>query len=234
MARLLIVGVYLADKPNTIKHIYHQFEVTSQHHVEQRWVAINAAKAESATIPETYLVLDNPLPKFTILNQLTLDALDFDWVIIADDDIELDDSFLDNYITLCERYDFALSQPSRTSDSYMDHSFVEAMPGLLARRTRFVEIGPLVCIRRDAMDLILPFDSDVGMGWGLDFIWPLLIEGANLKMGIIDASPIAHRIRPPVSMYNRTTAIKQMSVLLAKKKYLLAKEAFTILEVYRS
>lgn len=232
MAKVLIVGVYLADKPNTIKHIYDQFEASSRHQVEQRWVAINAANSESVIIPNTYLVLDSPLPKFTIINQLTLDAMDFDWIIIADDDIEMDDGFLDNYIALCEQFDFALSQPSRTSDSYIDHSFVEQMPGIDARRTRFVEIGPLVCVRRDAMALLMPFDSDVGMGWGLDFIWPLLIEGANLRMGIVDAIPIAHRLRPPVSVYSRANANKQMSLLLSKKKYLLTREAFKILEVY--
>jgi len=133
---------------------------------------------------------------------------------------------------MAQRFDFALCQPARTHDSYVDHCFVARLSGLLARQTRFVEIGPLVCVRSDAAPLLLPFNENCGMGWGLDFVWPVIMENAGLRMGIIDAVPVAHRIRKPTANYMYEDAHREMVRTLATNKHLKYQEAFQIVESF--
>lgn len=232
MANILVVGVYLADKVNTAAHLIEELGASKQHSVVQQWAALALEDYKRSNLPSTLLVITERTPKFKILNQLTKNANDFDWLIICDDDVEIQEGFLDAFIGLTEKYDFALSQPSRTTDSYTDHSIVQVIPGIQARRTRFVEIGPIVAIRRDAMPLLLPFPDDINMGWGLDFIWPHLLELNHLRLGIVDASPVAHRLRPPATFYDGNVAHQEMSWNLANYAHLSFDEACTILEAY--
>lgn len=183
-------------------------------------------------LPGTVAVFVDRLPKFGIIDSLSADAWRFDWLIIVDDDVELPNGFLDRFLGLAERHDFAVCQPARSLESHIDHGIVMQMPGLVARQTRFVEIGPLVAIRRDAMSLLLPFGAEAGMGWGLDFVWPVRLESAGLRMGIVDATPVAHRMRRPLSGYDHGPADRAMSERLAACPHLAPERAFTVVEAY--
>jgi hypothetical protein len=149
-----------------------------------------------------------------------------------DDDIILPANFVDRYLELIVRYDFAFAQPARSHDSFIDHPFVEQLDGLLARWTRFVEIGPLFSIHRRAFPLIFPFDESSPMGWGYDFCWPEIIATASLKMGIVDAVPVAHSLRKPVLYYQYEKARKEMDEILTHRPHLSPDEAFFIIESY--
>lgn len=235
MASVLVVGVYLADRTNLADQIARELTRSRTHSVTQRWTALWTAGEQTArqiAVPHTVSSVSAPAPKFSLLNRMLEDADDFDWIIVADDDVELPDGWLDRYIDVANRYDLALSQPARTRDSYIDHHIVAQAPGLLARRTRFVEIGPVVCLRRDAIPHIIPFEDDVEMGWGLDFIWPVRIEAAGLRMGIIDACPVAHTLRAPVKYYDRTDTERRMQRLLSAVEHLSPAHAFTVLDAY--
>jgi len=231
MANILVVGVYLADRENSAAHIMNEFASARINRVEQRWIAISHSGAKSHLLPHTTHVVQKAAPKFRLLDELVEDIADFDFVLLADDDIEVGADFLDNFIVASQRMDLALSQPARTADSYIDHYFVMQMPGIKGRTTRFVEIGPLVSVRSDAYSVIFPF-GEVGMGWGLDFIWPQLIEQSGLRMGIVDAVPVAHRLRKPVSHYVHSEADQGMQNLLRNRPHLLPAEAFTVREIY--
>ncbi|WP_246396325.1 hypothetical protein [Gluconacetobacter tumulisoli] len=180
----------------------------------------------------TSMVISTPEPKFPLLDRLLADAQDFDWIIISDDDIEFEEGAIDRLLCLAKSCDFALCQPARTLDSFTDHPLVQVLPGLTARRTRFVEIGPFICIRRDAAELLLPFGEQCRMGWGLDFVWPVVMEKFGLRMGIIDGVTMAHRIRRPAEHYSHAAAHLDMYRMLATRPYLTQEEAFTILEIY--
>lgn len=232
MARILASGVYLADRQNSAPHLLYEFSRSASHQVVQRWAALSIGGQGRSDLPLTELVVTEPTPKFILLDRLTEDAQDFDWLVLCDDDVEVGPDFIDRLIDHAQRYDFALSQPARTADSYTDHPIVQVMPGLIARRTRFVEIGPVICVRRDAIPLLLPFGGACGMGWGLDFVWPTRLERAGLRLGIIDAAPVAHRIRRPAANYERARAERDMRQVLAAEAHLSAAEAFTILEIY--
>ena len=232
MSSVLVAGIYLADRPHVGGHIVHELASSRAHAVTQRWTALAPGGEGAFDLPGTVMVEVDPAPKFTLIDAITRDAGAFDWVLIIDDDVELPAEFLDRFIDLAERLDFALCQPARTEDSYIDHGIVMRMPGLAARRTRFVEIGPVVAIRRDAMPLLMPFGAECGMGWGLDFVWPGIIEQAGLRMGIIDATPVAHRMRKPVAGYDHGDAAQEMFRRLAAHPHLSRDDAFTIIECH--
>jgi hypothetical protein len=215
--KVLCAGVYLAHRENTANHISSVFSRSHRVDLVQRWIALTGGHEGKIDIPGTVAVVSEPTPKFALINRLLTDLASFDWVILCDDDIEIADGFVDELIAMAHRFDFALCQPARTHDSYVDHHFVTRLSGLLARQTSFVEIGPIVCIRRDAVPLLLPFDHNCGMGWGL---------------GIVDAVPVAHRIRKPTANYAHADASREMSCLLAGKRHLTYHQAFQIVEAY--
>ena len=144
--RVLVVGVYLATQPNNIEHIVDQLSLSRHWQVEQRWAAIGGEASSQKVRDVTRLVLEGGLPRFALLNRLLADeALEgYDFILVSDDDIVLPACFLDNYLDLVLKHDFALAQPARTRRSYISHHFTVQMPGLVARRTRFVEIGPFL------------------------------------------------------------------------------------------
>lgn len=232
--RVLVAGIYLADKENLALHITRELEDSSKWKVEQRWVSLGKAQPDPDLAPFTARVSHEPSPKFLLLNQLmkTVDLYDFEYVIVSDDDIFLPVGFVDSYLALVSRHNFAVAQPARTHDSYIDHRFVEQLDGINARWTRFVEIGPLFSLHRSAFEYFLPFDETSPMGWGNDFVWPILAERFNLKMGIIDAVPVTHNIRKPVAYYDHGTSGKAMRDYLANRPHLSKEDAFYIREAY--
>ncbi|MGC2108021.1 MAG: hypothetical protein WA655_00800 [Candidatus Korobacteraceae bacterium] len=228
-----MVGIVLAEVDNLAASIAENFASGRDWIVQQQWVAIGSIPASARNLPliETSAKSE---PKFTILNRILAKTSlqDFDYVIIVDDDIELPPSFLDRYLALVERYDFALAQPARTHDSYIDHPFVEQLDGIVARQTLFVEIGPLFSIRADALPFLLPFDLTSPMGWGYDLVWPLTMMSAKLTMGIVDAVPVRHKLRQPVSHYDHSGVSEQMEAYLANRPHLNLDEAFVIVESF--
>ena len=232
--RVLVVGIFLADKENLAPRITQELALSSNWDVEQRWSSLGKSQPDSDMAPFTVQVTDTFSPKFLLLNQLLgkIDLYEFEYVIVSDDDIQLPAGFVDRYLAMVSRYDLAVAQPARTHDSYIDHWFVEQLDGIDARRTRFVEIGPLFSLHRSAFDYFLPFDEASPMGWGNDFIWPVLAEKHGLRMGIVDAVPVAHNFRKPVAYYDHEASAKHMSKHLAQRPHLSKKDAFFILESY--
>lgn len=231
---VLVLGVYLVDQDNNIVDIVANLSQSQKWSVEQKWVALGRAEVPGDVAGHTALKVETPEPKFLLLNRLIekVDLSRYDFLVICDDDIILPPKFVDSYLGLVLRHKFSLAQPSRTHNSYIDWAFVEQLDGITARWTRYVEIGPVFSIRRDAFSILLPFDETSPMGWGYDFVWPCLLERHSLKMGIIDAVPVAHNLRKPVTHYDHATANSTMEDYLAKRPHLHKEDAFRILESY--
>lgn len=232
--RVLVLGVYLVDKLNLAAEISAELSRSTRWQVEQRWVALGRSPVPPGLAPVTSWSTGQPTPKFEIMNRLleSVKGEPFDYLLVSDDDITLSAGFLDDYLALVERHDLALAQPARTHGSYIDHHFVERLDGLDARWTRFVEIGPLFSMRRDAAALLTPFDLSTPMGWGYDFTWPVEMEAAGLRTGIVDATPVDHSIRKPVAHYDHGTADRAMKAYLAAHQHLDRDRAFTILRAF--
>jgi len=233
-ASVLITGIYLANQENAIGHIVAELNRSQECNIVQKWIALFGDAPSPEVGAVTSLKLTSPQPKFVLLNKiLSGEKLHlYDYIVLCDDDIKLCPGFIDTFLKLQERYDFALAQPARTHNSYIDHPFVERFDGLTARRTRFIEIGPVLSIRKDAFAVLLPFDESSPMGWGYDFVWPCLIEKMGMRMGIIDATPIDHSMREPVINYNYDEANKSMQNYLSRNPHLSKGEAFRIIESY--
>jgi hypothetical protein len=231
---VLVLGVYLADREHLAPSIARELAAAERWTVEQRWVALGRSPVPADLAEVTARRIETPTPKFTILNRLLAEAnlARFAYVLVCDDDVALPAGFLDRYLALVERHDLALAQPARTHGSYVDHALVEQLDGLDARRTRFVEIGPVFSMRADVLPVVTPFSEESPMGWGYDFVWPVLLESAGLRMGIVDATPVAHDLRKPVVNYDHEEAERAMNAFLAGRPHLTRAEAFTILEAY--
>ncbi|MCX5578957.1 hypothetical protein [Kaistia terrae] len=229
-ANILAVGVYLADVENTVEHIRANFAAASHFNVVQRWTAIALTPNARIISPEDRIVKQRTA-RFKLINQMLADCDAFDWIVVTDDDVELAPGFLDDLISIADRADFALFQPARTRDSFIDHLITAQCDGVTARRTNFVEIGPIVCLRADAARLLIPFDQTTEMAWGLDYIWPVLIAEAGLKMGIVDGVAAAHRIRKPNVTYSGDHARIESTVLLGRHRHVQKSDAFRVLDV---
>jgi hypothetical protein len=154
---------------------------------------------------------------------------EFDLLIVFDDDIILPNTFIDSFVYAQEKCNFSLCQPARTPNSWIDHEIVKQQPKLLARQTRFVEIGPVFSIKSDLFSALLPFNELSPMGWGLDFVWPAQVEHAQKRMGIIDAVPINHSIRTPRENYGYDKALNELNCLISLYPHLDKKDASTVL-----
>ncbi|WP_036259821.1 hypothetical protein [Mesorhizobium sp. WSM3224] len=231
LPRLLCVGLYLADKKHTAHHIAEVLSRSETVAIEQRWTALTLDESK-ADVADTIAVVSHFAPRSMLINEMLRDFDKFDWVMLCDDSVEMAYGFADSLIAVANHADLALVQPALTHDSFIVHPMGVQFPGLLARRTRFVEICPVVCMRADAAKLLLPFPPECQSGWGLDFVWPARIEAADLRMGIIDAAPVAHRVRAPITGYNHEAARAEQDGVIAGEPSLTAGEAFRILEAF--
>jgi hypothetical protein len=227
-----VAGVYLAGRPNTIDHLVAAFSASRQHSVTQRWAGVGVESPSDAAAAVTVERLAAPAPKFVVVNRLLAGWQAFDYVLVCDDDIRVPRGFLDAFLSWQLGCDFALAQPARTRSSYADRKFVRAVRGLRARRTRFVEIGPLFSMRADLAARLVPFDESSPMGWGYDFVWPLVAEAAGLKLGVVDATPVDHSLRAQASAYSKKEAARAMIAYLGRHPHLEKRDAFSVLETW--
>ena len=67
-ARLLVLGVYLADRPNAIDHLVDAFSSSIEWNVTQHWTALGTASPSEAVAAVTVQRVDGSVPKFTLLS----------------------------------------------------------------------------------------------------------------------------------------------------------------------
>ncbi len=232
-ASLLVVGVYFTEQPSRIEHLVEEISSSRDWDVLQSWAALGAAALPSVR-HQTAFAEPRRVPKFQLVNRLLAQhrLSDFSHVMVVDDDITLPAAFVDGYMKIVLRRDFALSQPARHHKSYTDHHFVNQLLGVESRETTFVEIGPLFAIAAKAYPVLLPFEEESGMGWGYDYVWPVRMRERGLRMGIVDTFPVAHDLRKPVQSYSHAAAVQSKREYLESRAHLNHAEVFRIVESY--
>ena len=158
-----------------------------------------------------------PGPKFPLLNRL-VDGVDvgrFDWVVVADDDLGFVRGSLADFLSVAEAADLDLVQPAHVELSYRENEITVRRPLSAARRTTFVEIGPIFAFRRAWTPRILPFPAAHTMGWGLELDW-FDLERSGARLGIVDAVPIRH-LHPVGTGYAKVEQREQLEALLAAR-----------------
>jgi hypothetical protein len=172
--------------------------------------------------------------KFENLNALLerAPAAGHDWLLLLDDDVRLPRDFLDVFVFLSERFDFALAQPAHRWRSHAAWAVTRRRPGVVARQTRFVEIGPVSALRADTFSELTPFPA-LRFGWGLDAHWSAVAAARGWRTGVIDAAPVDHGIRPIAASYDRGAALAEARAFLAARPYTRAAEAQQTLATHR-
>jgi hypothetical protein len=171
--------------------------------------------------------------KFENLNALlaahSLDARD--WLLVLDDDVALPRGFLDRFLFLAERFELKLAQPAHRRRSHAAWRVTRRRGGSVVRETRFVEIGPVCAFHRDTFATLLPYPQ-LQAGWGLDSHWAALAHERGWRIGVVDATPIRHVLRPIADSYRRTDAMAEAQAFLAERPYVTAAEAHRTLATH--
>jgi len=156
---------------------------------------------------------------------------DADWLLLVDDDVALPAGFLDSFLFTAEHYGLQLAQPAHAFASHAAWPVTRRRPGAIARRTRFVEIGPVTAIHADAFAALLPF-PELEMGWGLDAHWSARAAEAGLALGIVDVTPIRHLHRV-AGDYPHAAAVAEAERFLAGRQYVAREQAAEVLTSWR-
>ena len=172
--------------------------------------------------------------KFANLNRLVAEAGvgAADWVLVIDDDVVLPERFADRVVAVAEGLDFDLAQPAQTWSSDAAWRVTRRRPAL-ARRTRFVETGPVTLMRRAVFEVAHPF-SEEGMGWGLCLHWGALAQRHGWSLGIVDALAVRHERRGTASAYGEAEALEAARRFLDSHEHIGYAEAQQVLASYRA
>lgn len=170
--------------------------------------------------------------KFQNANRLLADQAPADWTVIVDDDVVLPPRFLDGFLALTEAFGFDLAQPAQTLASHAAWPSARRVPLAVARETNFVEIGPVTAFSRRAADALMPF-PDLAMGWGLDLHWSARASEQGWKLGIVDALPVRHELRPVGGDYATADATAEAQRFLAGRSYVRAQDVGRRFRTYR-
>jgi hypothetical protein len=140
-----------------------------------------------------HTVGSGPGPRTELLNRLFAslpDALHGP-VVLWDDDVAFARGDLGQLLRAVDAAGFDLAQPSHGPGSHRAWPFTFSRALTLARRTGWIESGPVVVVGPGRRDEVLPLPDDFGMGWGIEVLWHDL-EREGCRLGIVDAVSIHH------------------------------------------
>lgn len=219
--RVLVTGIYGGDATRMTRTV--EELLRSRHDVE---VALGAREAPAPALADVTVADQLPGGKFENLNAVLAGRApaERDWLLVVDDDVLLPRHFLDRFIAICEALDFGLAQPAQTARSHAGWHITRRRGGLVARETRYVEIGPVTAFRADVAAELVPFPP-LRYGWGLDVHWSALAGERGWRLGVVDALPVRHDLAPVASGYSHEAAVAEAREFLRERPYVPAGEA---------
>jgi len=147
-----------------------------------------------------------PVGKFDNINRAIIghDLAKYEWLLVVDDDVEVPNDFLNLLLYFSWTHNLKIAQPAHKFDSYASFRITRRHWASQARRTGYVEIGPVCLLHRDTFTDLIPFPS-LRWAWGLDIYWAHIAQRRGWRMGVIDAAPINH-LRPVGGSYDNSAA----------------------------
>jgi hypothetical protein len=144
-------------------------------------------------------------PKWPCLHALLdehawlLDEYDAFW--FPDDDLAADTATIDRMFAFFHAHELALAQPALTRNSFYTWNTLLQQRDSLLRLGNFVEVMAPI-FSRSALRLCAPTFSESQSGWGLDWLWPALLQRENIgPIAVIDATPVRHTRRVGGELY---------------------------------
>jgi hypothetical protein len=133
-------------------------------------------------------------PKWSGLREL-LNGWDgwreYDYVWLPDDDLLARAGAIDDMFAVAAATGLDLFAPALDEASHFAHFITMRNPRFFARRVGFVEIMMPGLSRQALERLLFTLDlTETGWGWGLDSVWPKLLDYRNV--GIIDRITVTH------------------------------------------
>ncbi len=162
-----------------------------------------------------------------------VDLAGTDWLLILDDDVALPRGFLDAFLFLAQRHRLSLAQPAHRRFSHAAWPVTRRRAASVVRETGFVEIGPVVAFHRDSFAALLPFPG-LRVGWGVDSHWAALAAEHGWRLGVVDATPITHALRPVAASYDQSAALAESRAFLAGHPHITPAQADRTLHAHRS
>lgn len=98
---------------------------------------------------------------------------------------------IDRFFRIVTARALALEQPALDSHSFVSHPITVRKPFRALRHTNFVEIMAPV-FDREGLARCLPFMSAAISCWGLDHIWPRLLNARADRIAVVDAVAARH------------------------------------------
>lgn len=144
---------------------------------------------------EDVVRIDGKGPKWGGLHALMtsgqLDWSGYDYIWMPDDDLAVTPRAVEHLFTIAHGQGLQLAQPSLSHDSYISHAATAHHPGLILRRTNFVEaMAPLFTPK--LLERILPTFTINDSGWGIDYLWQMYLDRPRLDSAIVDAVQVRH------------------------------------------
>jgi hypothetical protein len=115
----------------------------------------------------------------------------FDYIALPDDDLSATASDWNRLFGAMREFGFDLAQPSLDYRSFWTHQITAQRPAYRARSTNFVEVMTPV-FSRWALERCLPTFRMSASGFGLDVVWPVILQKAGRQMGIVDEVAFGH------------------------------------------
>jgi hypothetical protein len=141
--------------------------------------------------------------KFKLVNEFyqkypaTLE--EYKYTMIMDDDLDISPNKIDLFFKINQKYNFDLSQPALTSDSYRTYLGTLRLKYAIYHKTNAVEVmAPCFSKRFLQMTIEDIKASKYGYGWGLENLWDKKYNTGNGnsifggQIGIIDDTPMKH------------------------------------------
>lgn len=213
--RVLALGVVREDQPSILEEAFAELG-RSRHEVE---AVARATGGRGKWENIDGLLAEHP-------------AAGHDWLLVIDDDVRLPRGFLDAFVFLAERFGLRIAQPAHRARSHAAWRVTRRQPGVVARRTAFVESGPVVGFQAATFGTLLPFPR-LRAGWGIDHHWSALARERGWPIGILDAIPVRHGLRRIAAAYDRGEAIAEGREFLATRPHTRSAEAQRTLARYR-
>lgn len=185
-----LINLFLLKKKTKVDRKFLVLSVLGDTNCAQKWLSSNNRSYDVAVVCDRKIKsdywFDSPGPKWQTISRVLkiIDWKKYDAIWCPDDSILADPYQIDYMFETFSSEQLFLAQPSHASDSNFELPIVENKEGLKLRYTTVVEQSNPIFSTIILDNLIKSFDDTI-TGWGLDWVWPKLLNYE--KCGIIDA-----------------------------------------------